>query len=90
MKLSIVQYSEREEARVEYPIRIVSPPQPSTCCTEGNRMQIGKPESEEGESYFYKRCRVCGHTVRFFFSPRYKSTAFEVQAFRRRAGQTIH
>lgn len=90
MKLSIVQYSEQEKARVDYPFRIVSPPRPSICCVEGNRTQIGQPESEEGESYIYKRCRVCGHTVRFFFCPRYKSTALEVRAFRRRAGQTIH
>lgn len=90
MKLSIVRYTEREQARVEYPVRIVSPPQASTCCTEMNRSRIGHPESDEGQSYFYKRCRVCGHTVRFFFSPRHKSTAYEIGVFRRRGGQTIH
>lgn len=90
MKLSIVHYTEREQARVEYPLRIVSPPRPSSCCIERNRTQIGQTENDEGESYFYKRCSVCGHTVRFFFSPRFKPTSFEVRAFERRRGQTIH
>ncbi len=90
MKFSIVRYKEVEQARVEYPVRIVSPPQASICCVERNRTQVGRTETDAGDNYCYKRCRVCGHTVRFFFSPRYKSSAFEVRVFEERCGQTLH
>jgi hypothetical protein len=88
--VSIVLYTDRDRPLEEYPRRIISPARPSSCCVEENRERIGGVEQEAGEAYFYKRCRVCGHTVRFFFAPRYKSTAFEAQALRQRGGQTLH
>ena len=87
---SIVHYTDRELAREEYPSRIVSPLAPANCCVEQNRIRIGRVEAEQGDSYFYKRCRVCGHTVRFFFSPRHKSTSYEIRALIERPGHTIH
>ncbi len=87
---SIVHYTDREQAREEYPFRIVSPLTPAGCCVAQNRIRIGRVEAEQGDSYFYKRCRVCGHTVRFFFSPRHKSSSFERMALSERSGHTIH
>lgn len=88
--MSIVQYTVSEKARDEYPHRIVSPPQPSPCCVESNRERVGGVEVEDGEAYFYKRCRCCGHTVRFFFPLRYKSTNYEQIVLLTRAGETLH
>jgi hypothetical protein len=88
--MSIVEYTDRKTALTEYPERIVSPPSPSACCLEVNREQVGEVEVQDGETYFYKRCRVCGHTVKFFFTPRYKSTLFEVLAYLSRRRATLH
>ena len=88
--MSIVEYTDREEPTAEYPERIVSPPSASTCCVEANRERVGGVEAEEGETYFYKRCRVCGHTVRFFFTPRYKSTSLEARILEDRQSATLH
>jgi len=30
--------------------------------------QVGKVEEEKGWPFFYKRCRVCGYTIRHFLS----------------------
>ena len=87
---SIVRYTDREQAREEYPFRIISPPVPSGCCVEKNRICVGGLQVDQGDTYVYKRCRVCGHTVRFFFSPRHKSTSFETRALAERQGHTIH
>ena len=62
---SIVEYSERKAAVNAYPERIISPPNPSECCFSGME-QIGKLEADGNWLYVYKRCRVCGYTVRHF------------------------
>ena len=88
--MSIVEYTDRKAARIQYPRRIVSPLTSSACCVEGNRQRVGGTEVEEGETFFYKRCRVCGHTVRFFFRPRTQATRLEIEIMRERASATLH
>ncbi|MEK6661300.1 MAG: hypothetical protein AABY63_05390 [candidate division NC10 bacterium] len=62
---SIVEYDERKSAINAYPGRIVSPPQPNDCCPSGME-QVGDVEEDGNWLYVYKRCRVCGYTVRHF------------------------
>ena len=50
----------------------------------------GGVKVEDGETFYYKRCRVCGHTVRFFFTPRTKATRLEIKLMRERARATLH
>ena len=88
--MSIVEYTDRKTARIQYPRLIVSPLTPSSCCREENRKRVGAVEVEDGETFYYKRCRICGHTVRFFFRPRAKATRLEIQVMRSRAGATLH
>ncbi|OGP85985.1 MAG: hypothetical protein A2Y95_11210 [Deltaproteobacteria bacterium RBG_13_65_10] len=88
--MSIVEYTDRKAAIAEYPQKIISPRAPSTCCVEGNRERVGEVQDEDGETYFYKRCRVCGHTVKFFFTPRHKSTFFEIWVYLSRKKATLH
>ena len=65
---SIIVYTADQKPRNDYPRRIVSPPLPSGCCTDANRLRIGKVHEELGRNYYYKRCRVCGHTVKYYFN----------------------
>ncbi len=65
---SIIVYTTGQKPRNEYPKRIVSPPFPSACCTDAHRERIGKIHEELGRNYYYKRCRVCGHTVKYYFN----------------------
>jgi len=88
--MSIVEYTNRKAARIQYPRRIISPPAPSPCCVEENRERVGGELAEEGETFYYKCCRVCGHTVRFFFRPRATATRFEIEIMRERALTTLH
>jgi hypothetical protein len=60
---SIVEYDERKKAVNAYPDRIISPPQPSGCCTTGMR-PIGDVQEDGDWLYTYKRCQSCGYTVR--------------------------
>jgi len=68
---SIVEYDEQKAAINAYPEKIVSPPHPSTCCVSGME-QVGQIEEDGKWLYNYKRCRMCGYTVRQFLmlSPR--------------------
>ncbi len=62
--MTIVRYDPDTKPKDRYPREIVSPPSPSACCLEEMK-RTGKMEREEGGwPYFYKRCRVCGYTVR--------------------------
>jgi hypothetical protein len=65
---TIVEYSLKKKAENAYPIRIVSPPSPNICCAH-NMERIGQIENDEGRTYYYRRCRVCGYTVRHFPVP---------------------
>ncbi len=62
---TIVEYDSRKRPLNAYPKRIVSPFQPDSCCAD-HMMQVGKVEEERGFLYYYRRCRVCGFTIRYF------------------------
>jgi hypothetical protein len=65
---SIIEYRDDQEAANEYPRRIVSPTLPSSCCM--TRMErIGRPAIDASWRFYYKRCAVCGYTVRTFYAP---------------------
>jgi len=68
---SIVEYNGRKQTANDYPDRIVSPPNPSGCCF-ANMKQVGGVEEDGNWLYIYKRCGICGYTVRHFLmmSPR--------------------
>lgn len=52
----------------EYPRRIVSPTVPSGCCTD-HMERIGRHEIDANWRFYYKRCAVCGYSVRCFYAP---------------------
>lgn len=62
---TIVEYTIEKRARNAYPRLIISPPSPSRCCAT-KMEQVGKIQRGDTCPYFYKRCRVCGFTVRHF------------------------
>ncbi len=65
MNTTIVEYTDEKPPLNNYPSRIVSPTKGKACCAR-NMEQIGGVQGEEKRSYFYRRCRVCGYTVRHF------------------------
>ncbi len=67
MHETIVEYSDDKPAVNMYPKLIVSPTKGKSCCAQ-NMEQIGGIEREEKRAYFYRRCPVCGYTVRHFLS----------------------
>lgn len=79
MKTTIVEYTDEKAPINEYPRRIVSPTRGKSCCAR-NMEQIGGIKGEERRDYFYRRCRVCGYTVRHFIPtppPDRPSTSWE-------------
>ena len=65
---SIIEYRRDQPATNDYPRRIVSPTTPSACCMQ--RMErIGRPAVDAAWRFYYKRCAVCGYTVRCFYAP---------------------
>ena len=64
---TIVEYTDEKPRLNMYPKRIVSPVRARTCCAR-KMEQIGGIEREGERSYFYRRCKVCGYTVRHFLS----------------------
>jgi len=65
---SIIEYRNDQAAINDYPRRIVSPTTPSACCMQ--RMErIGRPAVDAAWRFYYKRCTVCGYTVRCFYAP---------------------
>lgn len=60
---TIVKYSAEQQPYNAYPKRIVSPPSPGPCCVK-HMERVGKIEWEKGFPYYYRRCRVCGFTVK--------------------------
>lgn len=67
MNSTIVEYTDGKPPINLYPKWIVSPTRGDACCT-ANMEQIGGIEREDKRSYFYRRCQVCGYTVRHFLS----------------------
>jgi hypothetical protein len=78
---NIICYSETESPRNDYPRKIVSPPLPSPCCTEENRISVGSVREVEGFKFCYKICEVCGHAVKYYF-PAAESTSEAVKEYR--------
>ncbi|HSB69197.1 MAG TPA: hypothetical protein VLT62_07695 [Candidatus Methylomirabilis sp.] len=65
---NIIEYRDDRAPANEYPRRIVSPTTPSPCCVE--RMErIGRSGIDANWRFYYKRCAVCGYTVRCFYAP---------------------
>jgi hypothetical protein len=78
---NIIRYSDEEEARNDYPRRIVSPTRPSRCCTEENRDVVGSVREVDGFKFCYKICQSCGHAVRYYY-PAVEGTSQAVRNYR--------
>jgi len=78
---NIILYSETEAPKNDYPRKIVSPPLPSPCCTDGNRVSVGSVREVEGFKFCYRICQECGHAVKYFF-PAVESTSRAVKEYR--------
>lgn len=62
---TIVHYTTGEAPRNDYPRRIVSPPLAGACCLS-EMAPLGSIHRDDECPYIYRRCRICGHTVRHF------------------------
>lgn len=62
---TIVRYTTAEAPFNGYPRRIVSPPLAGSCCLEA-MMPLGSIHWDDEVPYTYRRCSICGHTVRRF------------------------
>ncbi|MFQ5804047.1 MAG: hypothetical protein ACE5JQ_14230 [Candidatus Methylomirabilales bacterium] len=63
---TIVEYTSSKQSLNAYPKRIISPFRPSSCCS-GHMVQVGEVQEDERGSHFcYRRCQVCGFTLRHF------------------------
>ena len=78
---NIIRYTVDEPPKNDYPKRIVSPPKPSKCCRDENRMIIGSMREIDGFKFCYKICKVCGHAVKFYF-PAVDPTSAAVKEYR--------
>ena len=65
---NIIEYRDDRAPASDYPRRIVSPTVPSACCMD-HMERIGHPEFDANWRFFYKRCRICGYSVRCFYAP---------------------
>lgn len=64
--MTIVRYDAQGKPINRYPREIVSPPSPSDCCSRQMKRTGRMQRGEGGWPFFYKRCQVCGYTVREF------------------------
>ncbi len=78
---NIIHYTDDEKPRNEYPKKIVSPPEPSRCCTDENREVVGTAKEIDGFKFAYKICRKCGYALKFYF-PASQGTSEAVQNYR--------
>ena len=78
---NIIKYSDSEKPKNDYPKKIVSPPEPSSCCTDENRTTVGNVREVDGFKFCYKICDTCGHAVRFFY-PAVEGTSDAVKSYR--------
>ena len=63
---TIVKYSDTKRPVNAYPWWIVSPQQNKPCCT-ARMVQVGRLQPDErGRPFSYRRCEVCGFTLRHF------------------------
>jgi hypothetical protein len=80
---NIIEYSETETPKNDYPRRIVSPARPSPCCNDQNRISVGSIREVEGFKFCYKVCQKCGHAVKYFF-PATESSSDALKQYRAR------
>jgi hypothetical protein len=66
--VNIVEYRNDIAPSNEYPRRIVSPLTPSACCID-HMVRVGHSAIDATWRFYYKRCPVCGYTVRCFYAP---------------------
>lgn len=85
---TIVEYRESVPPVNDYPLLIVSPPRPSACCAEG-MVRIGSDHIEHKPVFYYKRCRVCGFTVRLFRQPAFTPAADIAEKLRGRPRKVV-
>ncbi len=78
---NIIEYSTEAGPENDYPRKIVSPPRPSGCCTDKNRISVGSVREVEGFKFCYKICQECGHAVKYFF-PAIETTSQAVAKYR--------
>ena len=78
---NIIRYTDDEKPKNEYPKKIVSPVNPSSCCNDDNREIVGNMREVEGFKFCYKICAKCGHAVKYYF-PAAESTSKEVKQYR--------
>jgi hypothetical protein len=84
--LTIVRYDPKCRPEDRYPKEIISPPNPSSCCT-GRMERIGRMQTgEAGWPFFYKRCQICGYAVRQFLGYEELTGYFLKKHRRRREG----
>jgi len=79
---NIIRYTDEEKPRNDYPKRIISPTQPSSCCSDENRINVGNVREVDGFKFCYKICTRCGYALRFFY-PAVESTSDAVKDYRR-------
>ncbi len=70
---NIVEYRSDAAPSNDYPRRIVSPLTPSTCCL-AHMTRVGQSAIDATWRFYYKRCSVCGYTVRCFYAPSLTAT----------------
>jgi len=78
---NIIRYSDDEKPKNDYPKRITSPSQASSCCTDENRTTVGNVREVDGFKFCYKICDTCGHAVRYYY-PAVESTSTAVKSYR--------
>jgi hypothetical protein len=80
---NIIEYTDTETPRNEYPKKIVSPTRASSCCTDDSRIDVGSIREVEGFKFCYRLCQECGHAVKYFY-PSIESTSPALKAYRER------
>ena len=82
---TVVEYSAHKRAINAYPTKIVSPTSPGTCCPSSAE-QVGDGHEDHGWPFVYRRCAVCGFTVRRFAS---REEVLEGMRIWKKQGQAI-
>lgn len=62
---TIVEYTDRKQPQNDYPVHIVSPLLPARCCAS-DMVDVGDPQTDGPWIFQYRRCTMCGFTVRRF------------------------
>lgn len=63
---TIVEYCDTKRPVNIYPRRIISPGHPKPCCVARMVQVGGLQQDERGRPFSYRRCEVCGFTLRHF------------------------